>query len=77
MKTKEMLEYRHPEGLTRIRKKPVFLCHARCFYSAREAEDFAREMGRRITGTRKHYMKGTDITLYLLDFTTKIKTEDE
>ena len=52
----------------RNKKKPVYLAHARCFLEAEEAESFIKNMGYTIKEVRKHYMKGTDITLYVLDY---------
>ena len=52
----------------RNKKKPVYLAHARCFLEADEAESFIKSMGYTIKEVRKHYMKGTDITLYVLDY---------
>ncbi len=52
----------------RNKKKPVYLAHARCFLEADEAESFIKNMGYTIKEVRKHYMKGTDITLYVLDY---------
>ena len=52
----------------RNKKKPVYLAHARCFLEADEAEEFIKNMGYTIKEVRKHYMKGTDITLYVLDY---------
>lgn len=72
-KTKEQLEYRHPQGLARIVKKPVYLAAGCTFYSAAEAESHLANMGLRITGTREHYMKATRITLYLCDWAEYIE----
>ncbi len=33
-----------------------------------DLEDFIKSMGYTIKEVRKHYMKGTDITLYVLDY---------
>ena len=56
----------------RNKKKPVYLAHARCFLEAEEAEDFIKSMGYTVREVRKHYMKGTDITLYVLDYVSFI-----
>ena len=56
----------------RNKKKPVYLAHARCFLEAEEAESFIKSMGYTIKEVRKHYMKGTDITLYVLDYSSFI-----
>lgn len=59
----------------RNKKKPVYLAHARCFLEADEAEDFIKSMGYTIKEVRKHYMKGTDITLYVLDYVSFIQSK--
>jgi hypothetical protein len=58
----------------RNKKKPVYLAHARCFLEAEEAEDFIKSMGYTVKEVRKHYMKGTDITLYVLDYFSIIQS---
>ena len=59
----------------RNKKKPVYLAHARCFLEADEAEEFIKSMGYTIKEVRKHYMKGTDITLYVLDYVSFIQSK--
>jgi hypothetical protein len=58
----------------RNKKKPVYLAHAGCFLEAEEAEDFIKSMGYTVKEVRKHYMKGTDITLYVLDYFSFIQS---
>lgn len=72
-KTKEQLEYRHPQGLTRIVKKPVYLAGFGTFYSASEAEAHLEREGFRVVDIRKHYMKGTRITHYICDWAAYIE----
>ena len=59
----------------RNKKKPVYLAHASCFLEAEEAEDFIKNMGYTVKEVRKHYMKGTDITLYVLDYSSFIQSK--
>jgi hypothetical protein len=61
----------------RNKKKPVYLAHARCFLEADEAESFIKSMGYTIKEVRKHYMKGTDITLYVLDYVSFIQSKSQ
>ena len=61
----------------RNKKKPVYLAHARCFLEAEEAESFIKSMGYTIKEVRKHYMKGTDITLYVLDYSSFIQSKKQ
>ena len=61
----------------RNKKKPVYLAHARCFLGAEEAEEFIKNMGYTIKEVRKHYMKGTDITLYVLDYVSFIQSKNQ
>ena len=61
----------------RNKKKPVYLAHARCFLEAEEAESFIKSMGYTVKEVRKHYMKGTDITLYVLDYVSFIQSKKQ
>ena len=61
----------------RNKKKPVYLAHVRCFLEADEAEEFIKSMGYTIKEVRKHYMKGTDITLYVLDYVSFIQSKNQ
>lgn len=61
----------------RNKKKPVYLAHARCFLEADEAESFIKSMGYTVKEVRKHYMKGTHITLYVLDYVSFIQSKNQ
>ena len=61
----------------RNKKKPVYLAHARCFLEAEDAEGFIKNMGYTVKEVRKHYMKGTDITLYVLDYVSFIQSKKQ
>ena len=61
----------------RNKKKPVYLAHTRCFLEAEEAESFIKSMGYTVKEVRKHYMKGTDITLYVLDYSSIIHSKKQ
>ena len=70
-KTKEQLEYQHPQGARWITKKPVFLAGGKTFQTMQDAEKHLKNyegVGLDIIEIRRHYMKGTDITLIVCDW---------
>ena len=70
-KTKEQLEYQHPQGVKWITKKPVFLAGGKVFQTMQDAEQHLKNyegLGLDIIEIRRHHMKGTDITLFVCDW---------
>ena len=70
-KTKEQLEYQHPQGARWIIKKPVFLAGGKTFQTMQDAEQYLNNyegVGLDIIEIRRHHMKGTDITLIVCDW---------